>query len=61
MKDEDIEIRYLRLPGLGVNQSSTAVEVIHLETGVSVKCFEYKSVHKNLKVAKQRLKKEIEN
>lgn len=63
IKKEDIKIYFYKSRGPGgqrKNKKETAVKIVHLPTGITVRATEYRSQSKNKKLAMERLIEKIE-
>jgi len=59
LNPEDVEMSFMRSSGPGgqnVNKVSTCVRLLHKPTGITVKCQQEKSQHKNRKLAEKMLR-----
>jgi len=62
IKPEDLEIEFMRSQGPGgqnVNKVNSCVRIVHKPTGISVKCQEQPSQHKNRKLALKLLRAKL--
>jgi protein subunit release factor A len=62
MKDSDLDIKYTKGSGPGgqhKNKTETCVVITHIPTGIRERCQDTRYQKRNLKIAKDRLRKKI--
>lgn len=62
IRDEDLEWKACRSPGKGgqhVQKTDSAIQLLHLPTGIRIRCHEERSAHSNKETALEKLRERL--